>query len=147
MIAFTVPGNPTGKGRARIVKIGAFSRLATPKDTAAYECLVALTAQQAMAGRPLLEGAVGVRLCIDHAVPQSWSGKKQRMALAGEVFPTVKPDADNVCKAIFDGLNGVLWSDDVLVVDLAVRKRYSPTPCVRVEVWTMQVAQQQEMAA
>ena len=38
-------------------------------------------------------------------------------------------------KAIFDGLNGVLWRDDVLVVDLRVRKRYAATPCVRVEVW------------
>lgn len=137
MIRLTIPGAPTGKGRPKIVKIGGFSRMATPQKTVAYEGLVAHAAQQAMQGRPLFDAAVGVNLFIDAAVPPSWSGKKQRMALAGEVLPTTKPDADNVVKAIFDGLNGVLWRDDVLVVDLRVRKRYAATPCVRVEVWAV----------
>jgi Holliday junction resolvase RusA-like endonuclease len=69
------------------------------------------------------------------------------MALAGEVLPTTKPDADNVVKAVFDGLNGVLWRDDVLVVDLRVRKRYAATPCVRVEVWALDEPVQREIAA
>jgi Holliday junction resolvase RusA-like endonuclease len=89
----------------------------------------------AMAGAPLFEGPVGCELTIHCAVPQSWSGKKQRSALASEILPTSKPDIDNVVKAIFDGCNGVLWRDDVLVVELAVRKRYAATPGVRVEVW------------
>ena len=135
MIRFTVPGQPQGKQRPKIVKIGGFSRMATPKATVAYEGLVAHAAQVAMAGRPPLQSAVGCNVFIDCQVPASWSQKKQRMALAGEVLPESKPDADNVVKAIFDGLNGVLWRDDVLVVDLRVRKRYAATPCVRVEVW------------
>ncbi len=137
MITFVVPGAPTGKGRPKIVKIGGFSRMATPQKTVAYEGLVAHAAQQAMQGRPLLDTAVGVNLFIDAAVPPSWSQKKQRMALAGEVLPTSKPDTDNVVKAVFDGCNAVLWRDDVLVVDLRVRKRYSAKPCVRVEVWAL----------
>jgi Holliday junction resolvase RusA-like endonuclease len=137
MIAFTVPGAPQGKGRAKIVKIGGFSRMATPKATVAYEGLVAHAAAQAMAGRPLLDTAVACNVFLDCPVPASWSGKKQRMALGGEVLPTAKPDADNVVKAIFDGLNGVLWRDDVQVVDLRVRKRYSAAPAVRVEVWAV----------
>jgi len=63
------------------------------------------------------------------------------------VLPTTKPDADNVVKAVFDGLNGVLWRDDVLVVDLRVRKRYAATPCVRVEVWALDEPVQREIAA
>jgi Holliday junction resolvase RusA-like endonuclease len=135
VIAFTVPGAPQGKGRPRAVKIGGFTRLAADKKTVAYEGLVAHAAQVAMAGRPLIDQAVACNVFIDCEVPASWSGKKQRAALAGTVMPTTKPDADNVVKAIFDGLNGVLWRDDVLVVDLRVRKRYAATPCVRVEVW------------
>lgn len=135
MIRFTVPGQPQGKQRPRVGKIGAHARLFTPAKTVQYEGIVAHTAQVAMAGRPLLQRAVGCNVFIDCPVPASWSGKKQRMALAGEVMPESKPDADNVVKAIFDGLNGVLWRDDVLVVDLRVRKRYAATPCVRVEVW------------
>jgi Holliday junction resolvase RusA-like endonuclease len=49
-------------------------------------------------------------------------------------MPTTKPDADNVVKAVFDGLNGVAFRDDVQVVDLRVRKRYSATPAVRVQL-------------
>lgn len=135
MITFTIPGAPQGKGRAKIVKIGGFSGMATPQKTVAYEGLIAHAAQQAMAGAPLLEDAAACNVFIDAPVPASWSQKKQRQALAGEVLPTKKPDADNVVKAVFDGCNGVLWRDDVQVVDLRVRKRYSAVPCVRVEVW------------
>jgi len=138
MIAFVVPGQPQGKGRAKIVKIGGFSRMATPQKTVAYEGLVAHAAQQAMQGRAPLEVAVAANVFLDCQVPASWSQKKQRMALAGEVMPTAKPDADNVVKAIFDGLNGVAWRDDVLVVDLRVRKRFAATPCVRVEIWPVE---------
>lgn len=132
MIAFTVPGQPQGKGRPRIGKIGAHARMFTPAKTVAYEGLIAHAAQLAMAGRPMLDGPVEVSLAIECQVPASWSQKKQRQALAGEVMPTTKPDVDNVVKAVFDGLNGVLWRDDVQVVSLRLRKRYSGTPCVRV---------------
>ena len=135
MLTFPVPGQPQGKGRPRVGKIGTHARLFTPAKTVAYEGLVAHAAQVAMAGRSPLQSAVGCKVFIDCQVPASWSHKKQRMAVAGEILPESKPDADNVVKAIFDGLNGVLWRDDVLVVDLRVRKRYAATPCVRVEVW------------
>jgi Holliday junction resolvase RusA-like endonuclease len=134
VIAFTVPGQPQGKGRPRIGKVGPHARMFTPVKTVAYEGLVAHAAQIARDGRPLLEGPVRVAMSIDCQVPASWSGKKQRIALAGELVPTTKPDIDNVVKAIFDGLNGVVWKDDVQVVDLRVRKRYSAVPCVRVQI-------------
>ncbi len=137
MIAFTVPGAPQGKGRARVGKIAGRAHMFTPEKTVAYEVLVAHAAQHAMAGQALLDEPVACNVFLDCPVPASWSGKKQRMALVGEVLPTAKPDADNVVKAIFDGLNGVLWRDDVQVVDLRVRKRYSAAPAVRVEVWAV----------
>jgi len=146
MIAFIVPGQPQGKGRAKIVRIGGFSRMATPQKTVAYEGLVAHAAQLAMRGAQPFDEALGCNVFIDCQVPASWSQKKQRLALAGEVLPTSKPDVDNVVKAIFDGCNGVLWRDDVLVVDTRIRKRYSATPCVRVEVWSVaQPVEQREL--
>jgi len=134
MIQFIVPGPPQGKGRAKIVKVGSFRRMATPAKTVAYEGLVAHAAQQAMAGRPPIEGPVLVDMVISYPVPASWSGKKQRMALAGEIRPTTKPDADNVIKAIFDGCNGVVWRDDVQAVGGTWSKVYDATPGVRVLV-------------
>lgn len=135
MIEFTVPGPPQGKGRAKVVKIAGFTRMATPAKTVAYEGLVAHVAQVAAAGNSLIQGAAGCNVFIDAPVPASWSDKKRRAALAGDVLPTTKPDADNVVKAIFDGCNGVIWRDDVQVVNLLVCKRYAATPCVRVQVW------------
>lgn len=148
MVAFDIPGEPQGKGRPKVVKIAGFTRMATPAKTVAYEGLVAHCAAAALAGRPLLDGPAACVLRIDCSVPASWSGKKQRAALAGEVRPTTKPDVDNVVKAVFDGCNGVLWRDDVQVVELTVRKRYSATPGVHVEVWRVEpAAQQVEIAA
>jgi len=147
MISFTVPGQPQGKGRAKIVKIGGFSRMATPAKTVAYEGLVAHAAQHAMNGRPLLEGPVCVELQLLCQIPASWSRKKQAEAIGCAIFPTTKPDADNVAKAILDGCNGVLWRDDVQVVFLMLKKRYSAVPCVTVKVWpqTLRVLQQGEL--
>lgn len=134
-ITFTIPGQPVGKGRPRVsTRGGKFARLYTPEKTANYEGLVAHAAQQAMQGRPLLTGAVYVELDICVQIPASWSGKRQAQAAQGGVAATKKPDADNVIKAVLDGLNGVMWADDVQVVRLLAHKRYAEVPGVRVVV-------------
>lgn len=135
VIKFTVPGAPVGKGRPKVsTRGGKFAKMYTPEKTANYETLVALAAQQAMVGRTLLSGPVEVQMAILLPIPASWSKKKQAAAIAGQVYPTKKPDADNVVKAIFDGINGVVWNDDVQACDILVRKRYAETPGVQVLV-------------
>ena len=139
-IHFHIPGQPVGKGRPRIGRVAGHARMFTPEKTVSYESTVALFAAQAMAGRPLLTGPVNLQMRVDFAIPTSWSQKKQRQAEAGMVFPTVKPDADNVAKAICDAINGVVWKDDVQVVDLTVRKRYSMVPGVAVRIEPVEIA-------
>lgn len=135
VITFTVPGTPVGKGRPKVASRGGrFAQLYTPEKTANYEGLVAHSGQVAMNGRDLIAGAVSVRLDIRLPVPASWSKRKQSQALDGQVLATKKPDIDNVEKAIFDGLNGVVWNDDVQVVEVTKRKRYSAVPGVQVEI-------------
>jgi len=133
-VSFTVPGEPIGKGRPRATTRAGHAALYTPKKTANYESLIAHAAYQAMAGAVPLECACQVQLSITVGVPASWSKKKQAAALLGEVLPTKKPDTDNVVKAVFDGMNGVVWRDDVQAVDLFVRKRYGSSPGVLVRV-------------
>lgn len=133
-IAFTVPGEPQGKGRAKIVKIGGFSRMATPAKTVAYEGLVAMAAQQAMRGAQPLACACAIEVECIFAMPASMSKKNRVEALAGRMRPTKKPDGDNVLKAVCDGINGVVWKDDVQAVDSRVIKRYGDTPAVHVRV-------------
>ena len=133
-IRFVVPGQPQGKGRPRVGQIAGHARMFTPAKTVAYEGFIALQAQIAMAHRDLVEGPVLVRMFVACQVPASWSQRKQRDALAGLHFPTTKPDTDNTVKAVFDGINGVVWKDDVQVVDLVLTKRYSASPRVEVEI-------------
>jgi Holliday junction resolvase RusA-like endonuclease len=133
-ITFIVPGEAIGKGRPRVSTIGGHARMFTPKKTANYETLIAMAAQQAMQGRELIGGPVMMELAIRVAVAASWSKKKTAEALAGDVMPTKKPDADNVLKAICDGINGIVFKDDVQVVNVSLSRRFSETPGVSVRV-------------
>jgi Holliday junction resolvase RusA-like endonuclease len=133
-ISFVVPGEPQGKGRARIAKAGKAARLYTPAKTVAYEGLVALAAQGAMRGRGLIHGPVLIELRMLHAVPQSMSKKRKALALSGAIPCMKKPDTDNVLKAICDACNGVVWRDDVQATDGMFRRRWSETPGVHVRI-------------
>lgn len=133
-LIFTVPGEPVGKGRARAAKRGKFITMYTPIKTANYEGLIAHAAMVAMAGRTLLTQAAEVELDIRVSIPKSMSKKNRKLAIDGLIVPTKKPDIDNVEKAIFDGMNGVVWKDDVQVVQVKKRKRYAETPGVVVIV-------------
>ena len=133
-VSFVVPGEAVGKGRPRVSTIGGQARMFTPPKTANYETLIAMAAQQAMAGRELIGGPVLVEMKIMVSVAASWSKKKTAEALAGDVMPTKKPDADNVLKAICDGINGIVLKDDVQVVNVSLSKRFSETPGVLVRV-------------
>lgn len=46
------------------------------------------------------------------------------------MFPTVKPDADNIAKSILDSLNNIAFTDDSHVIELSVRKLYGTFPHV-----------------
>lgn len=133
-LVFVVPGPAIGKGRPRVGKVGNHARLFTPPKTVNYEGLVALAAAQAMQGRPLIEGPVAVSIDISCQIPESWSRRKKQDAVNHVVLPTTKPDIDNVEKALFDAMNGVVWVDDVQVVNVSKRKRYAATPGVRIAV-------------
>lgn len=133
-VSFVVPGKPIGKGRPRVSTIAGHARMFTPKETANYESLIAVSAQQAMNDRELFAGPVLMELRILVPVAASWSKKKTAQALAGEVMPTKKPDADNVLKAICDGINGIVFKDDVQVVNVSLSKRFSETPGVHVRI-------------
>lgn len=134
-VAFVVPGVPVGKGRPRFAKRGNFVSTYTPEKTASYENLVKVKAEEAMQGRPVIAGAVCVGIHLFVTPPASWSQKKQREAIAGNgIFPTSKPDVDNVIKGIFDAMNEIVWRDDKQVVDVVVSKRYCASARAVVEV-------------
>lgn len=134
-IRFEIPGEPTAKARPRATMMQGRARLYTPAKTEKYEARVALFAQQAMAGRPVIEGPVALSVTALFPIPASWPKKRQAAARAGTEQHIKRPDLDNVLKAIKDGLNGVAWKDDSQVCVLReCRKGYSDTPRVLVTV-------------
>lgn len=141
-LAFSIPGEPRGKGRPRIVKIGGFSRMATDAQTASYENLVALAAQQALGGRNPLDGPLAMSIAVKLSPAPSASRKGRAAMLSGEQRPTKKPDLDNVVKAVLDGCNAVAFRDDALVVELTARKLYAETSGVDVVITHIEDAAQ-----
>lgn len=131
---FFVPGKPVAKARARHARVGNFVRTYTPEETASYENLVRMTAQEAMDGRQPCSAPISLRVEINLSCPSSWSSKRQCEAHAGEIAATKKPDADNVLKSIKDGCNRIAWNDDSQVVEIVATKCYAPTPGVQVSI-------------
>lgn len=136
-IIFTIPGVPVAKGRPKFARRGNFVTTYTPEKTASYENLVKVKAEEAMLGKSLFEDAVWVGIALYVTPPASWPQKKQRQALDGEIFPTSKPDIDNVLKGILDAMNDIVWNDDKQVCDVHVIKRYSMTACASVSVHSL----------
>ena len=127
-ISFSVPGEPTGKGRPRFTRTG---HPYTPGKTESYESLVRLA--YGGCGMIFLKGVpVRVRITACFSIPKSVSKKKRAMMIAGDIVPTKKPDFDNIQKIICDALNGVAYHDDSQIVKADIEKVSSTTPHVEV---------------
>ena len=119
-INFIIQGKVQAKQRPRFN--GKFAY--TPKETVAYENWVKTCYLEKYKGQRPLE----VKIIAYYDIPKSTSKKKQQQMLNNEIFPTVKPDTDNIAKSILDSLNKIAYLDDKQVVKLEVEKYYSQAP-------------------
>ena len=126
-VRFTIPGEPTGKARPRVTKWGAY----TPEKTVLYENLVKTCYTGGM-----FEGALVMSVTAHYAIPKSATKKNRELMLNFKMFPTKKPDCDNVLKIIADALNGIAYKDDSQIVKADITKIYSDEPKVEVEIRT-----------
>ncbi len=132
-ISFFVPGTPVAKGRPRAYKmhnghIGTY----TPDKTVDWERKVRSYAYDVKPATPL-DGPLTV--CIEFTLlkPKSVSKKRQ--------FPSVKPDLDNLEKAVLDAMNGLIYTDDALICRKYGAKWYTNDASqvgVSVEIKTME---------
>jgi Holliday junction resolvase RusA-like endonuclease len=123
-----VPGPPTAKGRHRDgfnFKTGRRVKY-TPAKTVAFEHLVGLHARRAYWGNPT-EAPIAIAVIQLYAPPKSWSKKKTHAALSNFIPHKITPDADNVMKAVKDGLNRIIYCDDSQLTLTFGFKRYSRT--------------------
>lgn len=87
-----------------------------------------------MVGKKPIEGAVFISFIVYMPIPTSQTKKWKAAALRNDIYPTVKPDLDNLVKAVLDAINGIVFIDDKQIVDLIVKKRYSDKPRINVAV-------------
>lgn len=128
---FRVPGKPQGKARHRMTRSG---HSYTPQQTVNYENLVKECYSLAK-GEWFTNEPLQMEITACYGIPKSASKKDRERMLSGELFPTKKPDADNIAKIICDALNGVAYHDDTQIVQLNIIKRYTAAqPKVIVEL-------------
>lgn len=132
---FTIPGEPQGKARPRVVRNGDFTRAYTPEKTASYENLVRLE-YQSQCGNWFYDKEIPLAVTITaHFAPPASASKRKLAAMLDKLlFPMKKPDLDNVAKIVCDALNGIAYHDDAQIVTLHVRKLYAVMPKVDVEI-------------
>lgn len=134
-LKIVICGVPVPKGRPRFTKAGVAY---TPAKTRVYEKHAAVIAQTGMNAKGLkpFNCPVVVMATAYVPIPKSMSKKDRAAALDGLLLPAKKPDIDNIAKAALDGLNGIVWRDDALIVGLSIRKLYGETPRLEIDVYT-----------
>lgn len=129
---FIVQGPIKSKARARTFydpKLGRH-RSVTPEGTVIYENWVRFCYTRAKENddsvKPFMnDEPLHMSIHAYFTLPKSFSKAKRELAEEGRLFPTKKPDVDNIAKIICDALNGIAYGDDKQIVELIVKKRYT----------------------
>lgn len=140
-LKIVIYGEPVPQGRPKFVRIGNHVHAYDPQKSKNYKQLVRYWVTQHLKkidGFKPLENALYVDLTFYMSIPTSWSKKKRIEADSGVIRHIKKPDADNLAKSVTDSCNGLLWTDDAIISDLHVRKRYT-AELARVEMIVKEV--------
>ena len=127
---FFYPCHPRGQGRPRFAGKVAYKS----SEDRAYEKAILMAYYAAYPGAKTIDGAFIIRVKACYPIPKSASKAERAEMLQGSTVPTVKPDLDNVLKAVLDALNGAAFTDDKNAVMILARKVYSETPGILVEI-------------
>ncbi len=122
-LSFFAPMTPRGKARPRMGRFGTYK---TTKEVA-NETHFRHHLENAVRKtdfKPFASPCV-VSIVANFTTPKSWTKKHTAQAYKGEMFPTGKPDIDNVAKFVLDVMNGIAFTDDKQVVELKCSKRFS----------------------
>jgi len=67
-------------------------------------------------------------------IPESWSKKKKRQAVLGQIQHKSRPDVDNFVKFLLDNMNSIIIPDDSQIKEIHAAKYYSLNPRTIVEI-------------
>ncbi len=141
-IDLTIPGKPVAQGRPRFYRRGNFVVATDPKASKVYKADIQYLAQKHKEDNnidELLDGPLGLDIMAYFPCPKSrWRKTNPRP----EEHHAKRPDADNIAKAIKDGLTGVFYHDDSQISELFIRKRIAAqgeAPRIVVSLYTLDV--------
>lgn len=118
--------DPVAKGRPRISRGG---HAYTPSTTRQFENTVKLILKSQQIGAPF-KGPLKVEAVFYMRPPQ----KRVRDR------PDIKPDLDNLFKAVTDAANAIVWDDDSQIVEAHLSKTYDwATRKARIELRVEQI--------
>lgn len=126
-LEFTIDGKVQPQQRPRFSRQGGFVKTYDPPESARYKKHVAQVAER-YALEELIDSPIKLTIDAYIEIPKSYTKKKRKQIEDGELLHIKKPDIDNMLKSITDGITGVLWTDDNLIVELIGRKHYSENP-------------------
>ena len=134
MIKFEVYGEPKGKQRPRMCRVGDKTITYTPKQTKEYErrikaCYKAVSNQ-------FFDKKIPVEVDIKayFPIPSTISDKLKSEYLSGKILPLKPVDVDNTAKVVLDALNGIAFFDDRQVCKLNIEKYWAEIPKITVTV-------------
>lgn len=154
MISFFVPGTPVPKGRPRAtivgkdeiamskygayIRRGARPRLYTPKTTIMGQDAVKNAYLEKYRPDPAI-GPLWIEIIAFIKPPASTSKAKREAMFAGEIYPTGRPDIDNLLKLAMDALEGLAYKNDSQIVAGYPKKKYGPREGVEIKIERMNV--------
>ena len=77
---------------------------------------------------------ISVTMTECRKIPKSYPRWKEKLAYLGYFLPTSIPDLDNITKAAWDALNGLVWVDDAQVVNNVCDKVFERVEGLRLRV-------------
>lgn len=121
---FFYPCTPRGQGRPRFSGNVAYK---TSEDRA-YEAGIRGAYYAAYPGHTEITGPFSIDVTAVYPIPKSETVARKRKMMEGNLLPIVRPDIDNILKAVMDALNHAAYSDDKLAVECHMRKVYGAVP-------------------
>lgn len=117
--SWLVPGRPIGQPRATPIRRGKHSWMIEAPSDHAIHLWKAAVREEVRGSEKQPEGVpLALYLTFIFDRPQRLLNKP------GFHLHVVKPDCDNLAKAVQDACNGLLWHDDRQICKLVVEKRY-----------------------
>lgn len=138
MISFFVKGDPKGQPRPRAFARGGHAGVYDPGTADAWKMEIRASASSVPAGEKRKDRPVDLIMTFYFRRPKNDYKKDGSLKPSAPTYHTIRPDVDNLAKAVMDAMTHCgFWKDDSQVIRLEVIKRWAQgnlEPGVNVEL-------------